>query len=209
MEELVDDAKELYEKVKSAVKAGLDILAGAVTDVIKFIGVTEASFETTLKAAATAEIELAVVVDGKKYNVKASLNGNVLKEIGAVIIEHVYSGYGSLVGGLKKARGYIADVASKLGIVEKELDKASRQKSSKGNRRSYVPSKKEMEIKKLIYDPLPRPVQNDYATVQVFENFKPEKLMAYESVPTEKKYRIEDHRPSRRSTINGMYSQHK
>eukprot|EP00795_Rhopilema_esculentum_P014013 gene14013-4985_t len=204
VEALVDDAKVLYDKVKSAVKAGLDILAGALTDVIKFIGVTEASFETTLKAAATAEIELAVVIDGKKYNVKASLNGNVLKEISAVIIEHVYSGYGSLVGGLKKARGYISDVASKLGIVEKELDKASQEKSSKGTRRSYVPSKKEMEIKRLIYDPLPRPVQNDYATVRVFENFKPEKLMAYESIPTEKKYRIEDHRPSRRSTIDAL-----
>ena len=206
VEELVDLAKELYEKVKDLIKAGIELLAGLIDDILGYVKVTEVSFETSLKAAATAEIELGAKVKSTVYKIRAYLRSNLLEKVAEVVIEMVHKGYMGLKEGFIKAKGYINEMATKIGIVKKELDKAE-QKKKTGNRRkrSYVPTEKELEIRRYIYDPLPRPELHDYETVKVFDAFEPNAYMSRkDSLPKVRVEKIEDNGPAKKTTINGI-----
>ena len=206
VKEVVAFAKEMYEKVKDLVKAGLAIIAGLIDDILDNVKVTEVTFETSLKAAATAEIELGAKVKSTTYKIRASLRGNFLEKVAEIVIEQVHKGFLSLKEGFFKAKEHINDMAVRIGIVEKEVDKAEEKKNSgKLRKRSTVPTAREMEINKLIYDALPRPLMNDYITMSLFESFKPNSMMPEtDALPVEKESVIKDDNPAMRDTINGV-----
>ena len=209
VKDLFEYAKDLYEKIKGLVKAGIELTTKVVDNILDQVRVTKVEFKTSLKAAATAEIELTAIVGNKEYKIEAFLRGNFLQKVAEVVIEKMHEGFLSLKDGFIEAREYINKMVEKIGTVEKELATAEENKGLENpKKRSYVPTEKEFQIKRFIYDPLPRPELHDYKTVNVFENFEPNAFMSVkDSLPTERVSKIKDNNPAKKYAINGMVTQ--
>ena len=202
VEELFEDAMEMYPKLKKFLQAGLDLIAKPINKIKEKARCIQVTFTTTLKAATSAEIGFKAKIGSNEYTFQAKFATNFLQKVAEVAIESVSTGYSKLKDGILEAWLYIRKMITTIKEAKNQLENKEEPKNVR--KRSTVPTAREMEIKRLIYDPLPRPVMNDYITMSLFESFKPNSMMPEtDALPMEKVSVIQNDNPAKRGTING------